>query len=507
MMREHSFTTFHDEFHLEAQERRVPSPGKCTLTANLGASSASPAAPVQRKAEPRGASVRALQAEDTARWMDVAMRPDRHSGPVQRKARMAEVAGDSAVPGAGAPQQMPGPVQAKMERAFDADFSAVRVYEGGRAQSLGALAYTQGTDIHFAPGQYQPHSTSGQQLLGHELTHVVQQQQGRVSATAQAKGVAINQDESLEREADIMGERAARGESADLGGGGAAAVSSARAPVQRFVDPNTEEEVDIAAITHLGQVLDYLEMIQNKEIRPTGGEFRALMHKKQALSNIGQQLSDSTVEMMGRANSAETGLSYHHNVDDETLEILIHEGHKPNLGYADPQYFERIAPFTWRLKPDLSAAEAIRSFIDPENDVTIAECQTTAQAVFYHSILNTVGAYRFDAAFGSEDETTPENSRLLLQKDMSSQNPLNRFLAKGSPELDEEETAALDPNGGGRNRPNFRPAKVGGWYYIKNHNLYNRRHSQGIWGGENAIYTGRDEETGAQVFSGFGLEN
>jgi len=52
--------------------------------------------------------------------------------------------------------------------------------------SLGAQAYTQGTDIHFAPGQYQPSSQGGQELLGHELAHVVQQADGRVKATTQA---------------------------------------------------------------------------------------------------------------------------------------------------------------------------------------------------------------------------------------------------------------------------------------------------------------------------------
>ena len=104
----------------------------------------------------------------------------------------------------------------------------MRVHEDGRATSLGALAYTQGTNIHFAPGQYQPDSRQGQELLGHELTHVVQQAQGRVQATGQAKGVAINSDPALEHEADVMGTRAARGEAthAACGGCGACATCS-----------------------------------------------------------------------------------------------------------------------------------------------------------------------------------------------------------------------------------------------------------------------------------------
>lgn len=107
---------------------------------------------------------------------------------------------------------MPAEVRAKMESAFGTDFSSVRIHEGAHVDAAGALAYTQGTEIHFAPGRYQPHSQRGQELLGHELAHVVQQSQGRVRATAQAKGLALNADPALEREADEMGARAARGE-------------------------------------------------------------------------------------------------------------------------------------------------------------------------------------------------------------------------------------------------------------------------------------------------------
>jgi hypothetical protein len=99
----------------------------------------------------------------------------------------------------------PEEVRGKMETAFGADFSSVRIHEGPNAEAVGALAYTQGTDIHFAPGQYQPGAQAGQELLGHELTHVVQQSQGRVRATRQAKGVDINDDAPLQREAAEMG--------------------------------------------------------------------------------------------------------------------------------------------------------------------------------------------------------------------------------------------------------------------------------------------------------------
>lgn len=76
-------------------------------------------------------------------------------------------------------------------------------YNSSRPAQLNARAYAQGTDIHVAPGQ--------EKHLSHEAWHVVQQKQGRVSATRQLKGsVDVNDDPALEREADEMGDRAWR---------------------------------------------------------------------------------------------------------------------------------------------------------------------------------------------------------------------------------------------------------------------------------------------------------
>ena len=105
-------------------------------------------------------------------------------------------------------QALPDQVRAKMETAFGADFSDVRVHIGQEAASLGAIAYTWGSNIHFAPGQYNPNTIQGQKLLGHELWHVVQQRAGRVSNPF-GGGVAVVQDHALEAEADRMGVKAA----------------------------------------------------------------------------------------------------------------------------------------------------------------------------------------------------------------------------------------------------------------------------------------------------------
>lgn len=126
-----------------------------------------------------------------------------------------------------------------MEDAFDFSFANVRVHEDDRAASVGALAYTQGHDLHFAPGQYSPTSSAGQELIGHELAHVVQQSEGRVGVNTQFKGVAGNDDPGLEREADEWGARAARGEAVGrTGGGGGGGGAVQRSVVQRTPQPS-----------------------------------------------------------------------------------------------------------------------------------------------------------------------------------------------------------------------------------------------------------------------------
>lgn len=109
----------------------------------------------------------------------------------------------------GAPgQAIPDGLRSSMEGLFGTDFSDVRVRVAHAAPAIGALAFTVGSDIYFAPGQYSPESPRGRQLLGHELTHVVQQRAGRVRNPF-GDGLAVVQDPMLEAEAERMGLRAA----------------------------------------------------------------------------------------------------------------------------------------------------------------------------------------------------------------------------------------------------------------------------------------------------------
>lgn len=76
---------------------------------------------------------------------------------------------------------LPDHVRQSMEGQFGADFSDVRVVNNSCVPgAIGAQALTHGNDIHFSPGQYNPSTPAGRQLLSHELIHLTQQRQGRV---------------------------------------------------------------------------------------------------------------------------------------------------------------------------------------------------------------------------------------------------------------------------------------------------------------------------------------
>jgi hypothetical protein len=139
-------------------------------------------APVQAKLEVSSANDPLEQEADTA---------------ADRVMRSAEGASAGTAAGGAAPASVHSALQSRgqspdaatrtfAQAHFGRDIADVRVHTDAAAaqsaQEIGARAYTSGRDIVFGPGQYAPHTAAGQRLLAHELTHVAQQQSGRVSA-------------------------------------------------------------------------------------------------------------------------------------------------------------------------------------------------------------------------------------------------------------------------------------------------------------------------------------
>jgi hypothetical protein len=112
-----------------------------------------------------------------------------------------------------------------MEPRLGADLSEVKVHVGSEdtraAQSLGARAFTVGSDVHFGSGEYQPGTKEGDRLIAHELTHVVQGQRtgvhrktdeagGDGKGHSAEHGAEVSQPhEPAEKEADAVADHVA----------------------------------------------------------------------------------------------------------------------------------------------------------------------------------------------------------------------------------------------------------------------------------------------------------
>src|SRR5213082_391173 len=123
-----------------------------------------------------------------------------------------------------------------MESRLGADFSDVRVHTYGKAtesaRSVQAYAYTVGNDVVFQSDKFAPDSDSGQRMLAHELTHVVQQRSGPVDGTPAAGGIKISHpSDSFEQAAESSADRVMSAQPV-----GPAAASTAPASVQRQDD-------------------------------------------------------------------------------------------------------------------------------------------------------------------------------------------------------------------------------------------------------------------------------
>ena len=95
---------------------------------------------------------------------------------------------------------LPDNLKAGVESLSGFSMDDVKVhYNSSQPATVQALAYTQGTDIHVAPGQ--------EMHLPHEAWHVAQQLAGRVEPTTEVGGMPVNATIDLELEADVMGAR------------------------------------------------------------------------------------------------------------------------------------------------------------------------------------------------------------------------------------------------------------------------------------------------------------
>jgi hypothetical protein len=226
----------------------------------------------------------------------------------------------SAVP---SPEQMghrvdlPDAMREKMENAFGADLSAVKLYESQSVEDAGANAVTQGSNIAFAPGMLDFTSYGGQALLGHEISHVVSQARGEVS------GSGFLNDHALEARADREGAMAASGQqisapSTAMSGVTAAPASSpmqASKATRRKLNNNMNSQADLL-----------VKMAQMQRTNPQG--YSRDQDYMTAQSQLSSARTDEYLIRQALTNEDTTKLQGTSSIGDRVLDRLWKKNNK-----------------------------------------------------------------------------------------------------------------------------------------------------------------------------------
>ena len=354
---------------------------------------------------------------------------------------------------------MPSDVRSRMESAFGVGFSRVRLHTDGEASrvadGLNARAFTVGEHVAFSSGEFRPESLEGQALLAHELAHVVQQ--GRGQALQRSSNDGGHATAALERDADTTAVRAV----VSIASG----MREGLANVGRNALPRLKSGLRLQRCGRHDPVPKATPEIGATE-EELGGHAVACMIN----ANKGPHTRDS-------------GIWYAHD-----YQVTFPDAWDKDYarGYANPDYWERIATYQWRLKKGRSASAAVKAWL---KGLTIAECYATAIVSEVDSVRAAIGDAKFDELYGAEDAP----SGILLELGANGSNALSggTLAKKGSGDL---------------GTIGNRPATVGEWHYFYNHPMYLLKHPAGLYQGENAMLRADKADSGDQLWEGLGQQ-
>lgn len=97
------------------------------------------------------------------------------------------------------PKLIPRAIAQEFEQKTGYSSANIRVKESDMPDLFGAKAATQGNEIHFPRGQYQPGTAEGKRILKHEMRHTIQQTRNEVAANVDG---VMNVEKGKEAEAD-----------------------------------------------------------------------------------------------------------------------------------------------------------------------------------------------------------------------------------------------------------------------------------------------------------------
>jgi len=247
--------------------------------------------------------------------------------------------------GAGAP--LDPDVAERLGAAMGHDFSHVFVHTGESAQRAceehGANAFTKGSHLYFAAGQFDPDSTTGEALLRHELFHVIQGDTGRVD------GVSEGHSEPSDRV-----EREARAQSMSEPGGERPGPFPERrdGPILRDPDKDADEEEEDTRTS--------VTALNGSIVSATGGGHGAL-HGSSARGGHGSHVSASAQGGQLIVNGP--------TVEFKGTGVFHHESYKldgQSLFFGGTQTLDsstRIAVYTWGGVPESEGGKVVAEAI------------------------------------------------------------------------------------------------------------------------------------------------
>ena len=106
-------------------------------------------------------------------------------------------------------QPLPAELRRRAEHFFGSDMSGVRLSVSPEPALYGAKAFARGSEIHLLPSYSDFSRKENLAVLGHELTHVLQQRRGQLPTAVRPRQHFW--DAALEQQADLLGNRFAEG--------------------------------------------------------------------------------------------------------------------------------------------------------------------------------------------------------------------------------------------------------------------------------------------------------
>lgn len=212
---------------------------------------------------------------------------------------------------------MPDNLKSGIESLSGFSMNDVRVhYNSSKPATVQALAYTQGTDIHVAPGQ--------EKHLPHEAWHVAQQMAGRVSPTTNINGMPVNDNASLEHEADVMGEKAVA--------------------QQKNGYTQTSRETLLNGIIQNKMITSTIQLAVDKDLLDNDENIKAFMDKNYDLKHYSAG-SNGVFDVI-------------YNPKKHCLDVTLPVFYKPSMDEAKKKFFIENIKNTWNDKYDIKFTEA-----------------------------------------------------------------------------------------------------------------------------------------------------